>query len=363
MPPINVGLKNADKKVLICYARNLFKKKKKIYHTNYNEAGVIREIFLGKGYSVDVIGYDAFYPVNYRKYDMIFGFGDVFEKAFSKDTRIKKIHYATGACSLYQDIAEVRRIKHLRERVGVVCKPRRLVGRTWPCSIFLSDAIICLGNDWTISTFPCRENVYKLNATSLGYWKNGDITRDWSKAKKNFLFFGGMGAIHKGLDLFLEVAKQMGEEYVFHFCGALESEGDFLEYYNQHFKNSENIIYHGYKNVTSLEFKEVLTQCGFVVLLSCSEGMATSVLTCMYSGLIPIVTKQCGVDVGDFGVLLEEDESLELSFKQISALPNHQLERKSKNASKSAMDKHSIDQFEKELSVLINKVILEEGSL
>lgn len=363
LPPLKFRSSSGSKKVLICYSKKVAFNFKKLFHSNYHEIKIIINTFLENGYSVDVVDYNSIYTPNYFKYDIIFGFGDVFEKAFYKKRKATMIHYATGACSLFQDISEAIRIDDFYQRTGVRVKPRRMVGKTWPCSVILSDFIFCLGNDWTVSTFPKRNNIFKLPATSLGYWKNTMLNRDWNVAKKNFLFFGGCGAVHKGLDLFLEAAKKVGEECEFHVCGKLEGEKDFYDYYQQHYGDIKNIFYHGYLDVKSLEFKSLISRCGFVVLPSCSEGMATSVLTCMYSGLIPIVTRQCGIEIHNFGFMLENEnlsDSLFITLKEAGNLSDVFLHELSMMSYESVKDHHSIGMFERVFSDLFNKVIFKE---
>jgi len=51
-----------------------------------------------------------------------------------------------------------------------------------------------------------------------------------------------------------------------------------------------------------------MKECSFVILSSCAEGCATAVITAMGNGgLIPLVSKQCGVDIVN-GVLFDSND-------------------------------------------------------
>ncbi len=69
----------------------------------------------------------------------------------------------------------------------------------------------------------------------------------------------------------------------------------------------KNVIVHGFIDIESSIFQELSENCGYVILPSSSEGIATSVLTAMGRGtMIPVVTKECGIDIDDFGILIDD---------------------------------------------------------
>lgn len=96
---INYYKTNFRKNVLISYIDNPFKNKNKVIsHSNQEEAIIISKIFKELEYNVDIIKYNYKNEIKLKKYDLIFGFGDVFEKSFhDKDFKGKRIFYATGA--------------------------------------------------------------------------------------------------------------------------------------------------------------------------------------------------------------------------------------------------------------------------
>ena len=70
---------------------------------------------------------------------------------------------------------------------------------------------------------------------------------------------------------------------------------------------SDNIVNHGFIDIESSLFKELSSKCGYVILPSVSEGIATAVITAMGRGaMIPVVSKECGVDIDNFGIEIKD---------------------------------------------------------
>ena len=115
----------------------------------------------------------------------------------------------------------------------------------------------------------------------------------------------------------------------------------------------------GFVNVASKEFDEITSKCSYVILLSASEGIATSVSTCMRRGLIPVVTRESGVDTGDFGYRIE-DLSIDSIKKQISGISKSSKKEFIERSIKTYMDSFKYTQesfsfsFRKALLSLIN---------
>lgn len=59
---------------------------------------------------------------------------------------------------------------------------------------------------------------------------------------------------------------------------------------------SENVVDCGFVEIESQKFLELVSECTFILLPSCSEGMSTALLTGMRHGLIPVTTKGTGMD-------------------------------------------------------------------
>jgi hypothetical protein len=346
-----------NKRVLISYTIMPFLSKK-IYHSNAQESRVIASIFNELEFNVDIIHYTNKSKIDYDKYDVIFGFGVPFECSFftEKEKDIKRIHYSTGAHVCYQNYAEIKRIEEVNKKCNSNISPKRLVSWSWSMSIGLSDALIVIGNEWTKSTYSkyTTKPIYTINATALINKSNKINLRETEKTKRSFLWFGSGGLVHKGLDLCLEYFS-IKPELNLHICGPMED--DFNKVFKKYFEK-DNIHYHGFTDVNSQKYIDIVTRCNFSILPTCSEGQATALLTTMGAGLIPIATKFSGIDVEKFGLLIKELDliSIDNAIKNSLILNDKEILEKSIENHKYILAHHTIISFKKNLKLLISRV-------
>jgi hypothetical protein len=351
----NIFKTSFQKSILISYTVLPFFNKKET-HTNNAESRVIARIFNALNYNVDVIHYTNQKKLDYSKYDLIFGFGESFENSFI-DKDIKRIYYATGAHVCHQNYAEIKRIEEVNIKYNSTLLPKRLVPWNWSKSTSLSDALVVIGNEWTKSTYTeyTNRDVYSINATALINSGVESINRDIEKTKKSFLWFGSSGLVHKGLDLCLEFFRE-NKNLTLHVCGPMED--DFKKVFHDYFEE-ENIIFHDFTDVKSKIFIDIVSQCSFSILPTCSEGQATSLLTTMGAGLIPISTIYSGVDVDKYGFLIKEldMQAMNCTLLEVSQLNNEEILHKSISNLEYINNSHNLISFEKELTTLIVKIL------
>jgi len=271
-------------------------------HQNRREAIEIVNVFLELGYNVDVVHYNkkAFLPS--RKYDIIFGLEPNFETFIRRNPKALKIYYATGAYWKYQNARIIDRVAEVNKRRRGSIRPARLV--TPHQSAELADYIIQIGSTFTVSTYPpeIQAKVQLIRQSSFEFLDATLENKDYLSARRKFLWFGGKGAILKGLDLLLEafVVRSDLELYI-----AGSPEKDFInEYYNELYRTS-NIHYLGWLDLRSAFVQEMARSCGFIILPSASEGIPGSVISMMRLGLVPVVSRQAAFDgIENFGVLI-----------------------------------------------------------
>lgn len=356
----NLVLKNIfntrfQKNILISYTIVPFLNKK-AKHTNNSELKIIAKIFNDFKFNVDVIHYTSNLRLNYKKYNLIFGFGEPFENSFV-DKNLKRIYYATGAHVCHQNYAEIQRVEEVNTKYNSNILPKRLVPWTWSLSTNLSDSLIVIGNDWTKSTYQkyTHKRVFSINATAFINESCENIVRDIEKTKKSFLWFGSGGLIHKGLDLCLEYFGAHSD-LILHICGPMED--DFNEVFGKYFEK-ENIFYHGFTNVNSQKFIDIVSKCSFSIFPTCSEGQATALLTTMGAGLIPISTKYSGVDIADLGFLIYKLDlnSIDKVVQKVITFENLEIEIHSKKLIDYIQEHHTLKSFENNLKGLITKAM------
>ena len=178
-------------------------------------------------------------------------------------------------------------------------------------------------------------------------------------SKRNFLWFGSSGAIHKGLDILLDIFKE-NKNLKLYIAGLSDTE----KWVISHYKDCKNIINLGFVDVQSLEFIEIMDKVAFVLLPSASEGMSTSVLTCMKHGLIPVVTANVGIDVDNIGIFLDDYkiEYVENKILELSNMDNSKIKELYNNLLLYVDDKFEVKYFKEDFNKIINSILTKINS-
>jgi hypothetical protein len=167
---------------------------------------------------------------NILKYDIIFGFGESFFNACNNNPNALKIAYITESHPKFSLEQENNRLEYYFQRH----KKRPAIVRSGVFykeeHINSADYAIIIGNHRTLDTFRnFNGKLYSLTPTAIfnpNYeWK----LRDYSKSKKRFVWFGGNGCIHKGLDLLIDIFSTENE-YTLYICGMDQKEKKYLHF-------------------------------------------------------------------------------------------------------------------------------------
>ena len=314
-----------QKHALLSYILTPFKKDS-LSHTNFYEAQSWAKILDELGYNVDIIDYRNSQKNDLSKYDLICGFGDIFQQVFeSSYNNIQSIYYGTGMHVCHQNITTLQRVKDVYIKKGVwLGKSARFVEKTWTHQTSLVSGIIALGNEVCADSYRKYYDgtVYSLPAPFYKTQNGEDIiTHRDSSSKQHYLWFGSSGLIHKGLDLCLDYFSK-NQDIFLHICGPIENEKEFTNVYKKELFESPNIKLHGFIDIESMEFENILTMCSFVIFPSCSEGGSPSTLTVIGNGgLVPIITKETTIETG-YEIWIEgfESKSIDKAIKQSQAL-------------------------------------------
>ena len=360
----NVFRDDFKRKALLCYITKPFRAGKRKHHSNAQECKAIAKEIAKLNFNVDVIDYDALTSVNYDQYDLIFGFGDVFEKGFEFEDCIR-IHYQTGSAPAFQDYAEVARCLEFENTFKLKALPCRTVDRTWPRSLCLSDAVIVIGNRWTIDTFTnYRNNVRKINATVVQRDFHKKSIQELNNGRYKLLWFSGKGLIHKGFDLCVLVIQQLKDLGVeLTVCCPDAEEYLQLAQCIPNFDESK-INFHGYCDPNSKEFDLLAKAHTFSIFLSCSEGQSTSLLQVAAAGVIPIHNRQAGFDPIDTRLLLTsmQNDQVVARLRSLMALDELHLASLSQAAADRIAVEHTLRSFSETLKTHLQEVLNERAS-
>lgn len=353
----NINYNSDDqKKVLIVYVTSPFSKSlvDGLTHTNIQESLQIVKYFINNNYCIDVIDcmekeYKKLIKKNY--YNCVIGLGDAFKYACEVNRNCKHIMYLTESSPRFSYKQEVERVKYYNQRYRKRIKITR-------SNMFYKDShfkdinnLILIGNEHTKSTYDyLGKNIFTIDATGLKN-KSFKNERNINESKLNFLWFGSYGAIHKGLDILVDIFNNNPDINL--FIAGLRKEEE--KYIKLGAKNIHNI---GFVNVNSEKFNELMNKCSFVILPSCSEGMATSVLTCMNHGLIPLITKECGISLEEQFLLQDySSNKIEEKIKLWTKKSNEEIFNLHKYIELCSLNKYGTERFYKNFSKIMNQII------
>lgn len=365
----NVLNSQSSKKVLLSYIQQPFIMRQfglvSFKHTNFNEAVVIAEIFEALNYQVDVVDYNFYGKIDYSQYDVIFGFGESFQESFSASNQPIRIFYGTGMNVNVQNANAMLRLYDFYKRHAIwLPSSVRYIPKQWALQYSFSDSILALGNQDCVDSYErysLKSKVYQI--PSFYYQKHDAAFIIEERSKNNFrdyLWFGSSGAIHKGLDLVLDYFINNDTEQTLHVCGLIEQEHDFWKTYKDLILSRSNIQYHGFIDIESDSFYEILLKCAFVIYPSCSEGGSPSVLNCVGNGgLLPIITRETTIDV-DESIIIDSfsESSVIRAISKANCLTQEELMEKQILALESVQSVYTFENYKRAMKKAINETLI-----
>ncbi len=334
-----------------------------IYHTQHWECLQIAKTFLDLGYNVDVIWFfnDAFIPKK--------------EYAFFIETRWNlqrsvpflnkdciKIFHSDSAHMLFHNAGEANRLLELQQRRGISLSPQRFEPPNK--AIEYADCATVLGNEFTMNTFKyANKPLYRIPISAPKLYPFPE-NKDFAASRRNFLWFGSSGFVHKGLDLLLDAFSQM-PDYHLTICGPINKEKDFEAAFYKELYQTPNIHTIGWVDVNSQKFIDIVNSCLGIVYPSCSEGGGGCVINCMHTGLIPIVSYESSVDVtDDYGVIFKDNsiEEIKQTIHNISELSASELEQMARKSWQFVRENHTREKFAQVYKQTIEQIMLQYNS-
>jgi hypothetical protein len=149
------------------------------------------------------------------------------------------------------------------------------------------DSIFYIGNEFNVETFSSHQIPMCRINPSTSPILNFELSLLESKSSNSFIYFGGNGLICKGLDLVLEAFDGLKGVTLDVCCPS--NELDFWSYYKPLLERNSHIRFHGFVQVGGREFSEITAKAAFNIFPGSAEGCATSVVTCMRRGVIPVL--------------------------------------------------------------------------
>jgi glycosyltransferase involved in cell wall biosynthesis len=331
-------------------------------HSREWESWEIARTFLDLGYCVDVINWTnkTFVPQKHYAFFIDCCWNLQRLAPMLNEDCVKIMHIDT-AHMLFHNAAEARRLLALQRRKGVSLPPRRFEMPN--LAIEHADCATIMGNEFTINTFGyASKPIYRVPVIPVPTPYPWPDQKDFEACRRHFLWFSSGGMVHKGLDLVLDAFAEM-PGYHLTVCGPVQKEQDFENAYYKELYQTPNISTFGWVDIKSPEFMEIVNNCLGLIYPSCSEGQSGAVVTCLHAGLIPIISYESGVDVGDFGLILQECSIKEIqsAVRQISSLSAQELKTRARKAWEYAQTHHTHEKFAQEYRKAVETIIATHG--
>lgn len=333
-------------------------------HTQWWESLQVVQTFLDLGFRVDAISWrnTEFRPA--RAYDVAWDVRVLLERWAPDlpDSCVKILHGETAHCS-YHNPAQIRRLDALEARRGTRLAPNKMIEDNR--SLEVADAVTFLGegDPFIRSTYePAGKPLYPIPISTPITWPW--IPRDFEQVRNRFVWFGSGGLVHKGLDRVLEAFAGMPELHLT-VCGPIEQERDFEREYWRELYQTPNIHLHGWVDISSPEFVELMRRHLALVFASCSEAQCGGVVTCMHAGLIPVVSRQTGAPLNpERGRLLPDAdvETIRRTVRDLAATDPKVLEAMSRAGWEHVNQRHVRPVFAAEYRAAIDDILKRFGS-
>ena len=330
-------------------------------HSNFWESSEIVRIINALGYSVDVIKWNDSGFVSQKAYAAIFDIHKNLTR-YGGNEAARIFHVTTGD-PWFSNMAVRQRVVELTERQGVEVNSCRVIPEDdvemFQRNLAAADVISFLGNETTASTFPenIRQKIHFVPVTGSYLSMHRDPRK--TTFASEFLWYGGFGAVHKGLDLTLEVFARH-PELILHVVGPYLKEKDFTRVYRRELKCCPNIVSHGFIFPSSGRFRKLTERVRAFILPSCSESTSTAAVTCMQYGLLPVVSDNCGIDVDDsMGITLHtcSIDEIEQAVRSLCDAPEEKIRRMTIMAQEYALQKFSRKSFTENMRNVLSSVL------
>ena len=315
-------------------------------HQNKREAVEMVRIWNEMGYNVYV--QDANSPRNLpdlKNVQIVFGHEPQMPLAAKKYKAPLRIYYATGT---YRDHNN-RMVKQMTDWVNRTYSANIPYGRLQAAhdSYEVATHVLMIGSQFTKETVPLAlRNKITLIHQSLQPTK---FLKPVLYAPENeFFFMGSAGNMLRGVPLLLEY-------FITHSKLRLHVVGPIKDDYYKLMKArlTPNIVLHGFMDINSDAFLQIISRCNFMLYPSGSEGVPGSVLNGMKNGLIPIVTPWASFDeIEKYGYIFSDwsINAIDDAVRWALSIPAPQVEQMKKNSQRYVLTNFSLERFCSEFS-------------
>ncbi len=299
------------------------------HHSRYWESAEIARLLNKHGYIVDYFHSKGYPTIDWKKYDLVI---DCLNNL--KDDPIVtgqvRVYYASSNHWLSWNFAELQRTLMFKERTGIVVPTNRQIPPI--ASDEYADYLTYFGTKLQTDSFNKKPEKVLINISSVFIPKFQK--KNIALARKNFLWLGGGGMLHKGMDLILEAFAKIPDKHLY-VTGDLEDQPEFWGWAKNLIAKHSNIHYLGYVDVATPSFEKIANDCIGVVYASAAEGGPGSIAQAIHFGLIPIVTPSSFVRAEILGYAINgsnDKDIIQSTIDQVTLVSNlHENELREKS--------------------------------
>jgi glycosyltransferase involved in cell wall biosynthesis len=288
--------------------------------------------FLDRGFAVDCIDWDDAGSRPDGTFDAVF---DVIQNL----ERLQR-HAGKGASRIlfpwfmqsrvHNSLSRARHVDLLNRR-GIDVPPNKLVQETRGAEI--ATDMLFPGGEYALESYRASPaKIYRLPQIRP-FDLEVNRTRDLSEARRHFLWIGGHGKVHKGLDLALEAFERMPDTHLW-VCGEMSAEPAFEAAFRRELNELPNVHLLRFVDTQSEQWAELTTRCLGVVSATAAEVRVTSMLASMRCGLIPLLSAGNDIDAPRSTITLETNsvEAIQTAVRHAQGLTDQELLHRSEAA-------------------------------
>ena len=327
-------------------------------HTHFWECRQMAVTYADAGFDVDVVQFDDKTVRPEKEYDILVSARTDLERLskFMPDQCLTIAHLDT-AHFLTHNANALARLADIRQRHGIALRSNRMLEDNW--ALESADMGCVLGNRFTAESYAyAGKPIHRIPLSSVQRFE-WDDEKDFDACRNTFIWFGSGGFAHKGLDLVIDAFADLPEQKLL-ICGPVDIEKRFTAAFQKPMYESANIETIGWVDITTDRFRDITRRTVATLYPSCSEGGGGSVITCMHAGLIPVVTEEASVDIGDTGIILQEATvgAVRDAVQRISEMDGTELASRARSAWELARARHTRENFAAEYRRFVEKTVL-----
>lgn len=333
-------------------------------HPNYWTCSEVVRLLTVRGYDVDIIDWDNETFIPKKKYDICIDLHHNLERLspYLGPLCIKAM-FVVASYHLFQNNAEKARLNNFEKRRGVKLSQKRRD----PLSNNLKyiDFIAGYGNKTVHETYPLEsKSIIPIPIPAVETYEFPE-DKDFEIARTHFLWFGGGGAILKGLDLVVETFATL-PHLKLSIIGPSAFEKDFEAIYAKELAlpnitrySKPKIQRDGSVKTDGILVQNILNSCAAIVSLSGSEGGGGATIQAMQAGLFPIITPQTGINENAPSIVITNPsiENITKIVQDFSLLPPEKIKAMAKDVWQFVRNNHTKKHFTKSFDALLENML------